>query len=122
MVAYDALQNSVAQASSGQDGTTQIRSSIPKKTSASHDPCYNILLAPLLLRSNVMDKNLAEFRLDKTAFSIAALSDASDEKAYWLSCSPHERLLALEWMRQTIYGYDPVSDRLQRVLTITELK
>jgi len=95
---------------------------LPKKTSASHDPCYDILLATLLLRSDVMDKNLTEFRLDKTALSIAALSDASDEKAYWLSRSPHERLLALEWMRQTIFGYDPVSDRLQRVLTITELK
>ena len=67
-----------------------------------------------------MDKNLADFRLDKTAFSIAALSDESDEKAYWLSRSHHERLLALEWMRQTIYGYDPASDRLQRVLTIAE--
>jgi len=67
-----------------------------------------------------MDKNLIEFRLDKTAFSIVALSDASDEKAYWHSCSPHERLQALEWMRQTIYGYDPASDRLQRVLTIAE--
>jgi hypothetical protein len=68
-----------------------------------------------------MDKNLTEFRLDKTAFSIAVLSDKSDEKAYWLSRSHHERLQALEWMRQTIYGYDPASDRLQRVLTITEL-
>jgi len=48
---------------------------------------------------DVMGKKLTEFRLDKTAFSIAALSDASDEKAYWLSRSHHERLQALEWMR-----------------------
>ena len=68
-----------------------------------------------------MDNNLTEVRLDKTAFSISALSDESDEKAYWLSCSPRERLQALEWMRQTIYGNDPATTRVQRVLTITEL-
>ncbi len=71
---------------------------------------------------SIMDESLAENRLDKTAFSIAALSDESDQKEYWLSRSPQERLLALELMRQNIYGYDPAVTRLQRILTITELK
>ena len=68
-----------------------------------------------------MDKYPAEFRLDRTAFTIASLSDESDEKTYWQTRSPHERMLAIEWMRRIIYGYDPATTRLQRVLTITEL-
>ena len=68
-----------------------------------------------------MDEYLTENRLDKTVFSVASLTDESDEKAYWLSRSHQERLQAIELMRQNIYGYDPASTRLQRVLTITEL-
>jgi hypothetical protein len=60
-------------------------------------------------------------RIDKTAFSVTSLFDESDEQEYWLSKSPHERLEAIEVMRQIVYGYDPASTRLQRVLTITEL-
>ena len=68
-----------------------------------------------------MDEYLIENRLDKTVFSVASLIDESDDKAYWLTRSHHERLQAIELMRQNIYGYDPASTRLQRVLTITEL-
>jgi len=35
-------------------------------------------------------------QIDKTAFSVATLSDELDEKAYWLSGAPYERLEALE--------------------------
>lgn len=63
---------------------------------------------------------LAKTKLDRTHFSVAKLGD-SDEKAYWLSKSPAERLEAVELMRQLIYGYDPVRDRLQRVLTVVRL-
>lgn len=52
--------------------------------------------------------------MDKSAFSVASLYDEPDEKAYWLSKTPHERLLAVEVMRQIVYGYDPASERLQR--------
>jgi len=61
-------------------------------------------------------------KLDKTAFTVASLTDETDEKEYWLSKTPQERLRALEIMRQIIYGYDPSTLRLQRVLTITTLK
>ena len=60
--------------------------------------------------------------LDKTAFSVASLHDDPDEKAYWLSKTPHERLQAVELMRQVIYGYDPASERLQRFFEVTQLK
>jgi hypothetical protein len=58
--------------------------------------------------------------LDKTAFSIGSFDEEPDEKAYWLSKSPQERLQALEYMRQILYGYNPATERLQRVLTVVE--
>lgn len=59
-------------------------------------------------------------RMDKTAFSVANLAEPSDEKFYWQSKTPAERLAALEFMRQVMYGYDPTTARLQRVLTTAE--
>jgi len=47
------------------------------------------------------------------------LSEEGDDRAYWQSKTPAERLLALEIMRQIVYGYDPTTTRLQRVLEIT---
>ena len=70
----------------------------------------------------VSDTPVAMFRVDKTAFSVASLLDESDEKAYWRSKSPYERLQAVELMRQVIYGYKPTSIRFQRVFEVTELK
>ncbi|RMD92094.1 MAG: hypothetical protein D6814_17435 [Calditrichaeota bacterium] len=68
-----------------------------------------------------MKTNKNFLKLDKTSFSIASLFDESDEKQYWISKSPHERLQALEIIRQRVYGYDPSTSRLQRVLSIVEL-
>jgi len=58
-------------------------------------------------------------KIQRTAFTVASLFDQSDEKSYWLSQSPYERLQAVELMRQIIYGYDPSASRLQRVLEVT---
>ena len=60
-------------------------------------------------------------RLDRSAFQIGSLDDAADEKTYWRAKSPRERMEALELMRQIIYGYDPATTRLQRVLEIVDL-
>jgi hypothetical protein len=60
--------------------------------------------------------------MDKTAFSIVSFTDESDEKEYWRSRTPQERLETVELLRQLNYGYDPVTARLQRVLEIAELK
>jgi hypothetical protein len=59
--------------------------------------------------------------MDKTAFSIARLDDEPDDRRYWAAKTPHERLEALEFLRQAMYGYDPSSARLQRVLTTSQL-
>jgi len=60
-------------------------------------------------------------RIDRSAFRVDSLTAESDEKAYWKSKTPLERLEALELMRQIIYGYDPSACRLQRVLEVVEL-
>ena len=58
-------------------------------------------------------------KVRRDAFTVASLFDESDEKAYWLSKTPDERLEAVELMRQIIYG-DEAAKRLQRVLEITQ--
>ena len=65
---------------------------------------------------------IKQVRLDKRCFSVAPLSEAADEKTYWLSRTPAERLEAVELFRQLNYGYDPATARLQRVLEIVELQ
>ncbi len=60
-----------------------------------------------------------ERKMDRSALSVVSLHEQDDEeKRYWRGKSPHERLLAVEETRQMIYGYDPVSTRLQRVLEV----
>jgi hypothetical protein len=59
-------------------------------------------------------------KLQRTAFTVTSAFDQSDEKSYWFSKIPYERLEALELMRRIIYGYDPSTTRLQRVLEIIQ--
>jgi hypothetical protein len=59
--------------------------------------------------------------MDKTAFSVSSFAEAARaERAHWQSKTPEERLAALELMRQIHYGYDPSTERLQRVLRVVE--
>ena len=59
-------------------------------------------------------------KVRRDAFTVASAFEKSGEKSYWLSRTPHERLEAVELMRQIIYGYDPSAIRLQRVLEVTQ--
>jgi hypothetical protein len=59
-------------------------------------------------------------KVERSTVVVSNLHEKSDERAYWLSRTPTERLAALELMRQVIYGYDPSSTRLQRVLSVVE--
>jgi hypothetical protein len=63
---------------------------------------------------------LESIRLDKTAFSVVRLGDESGDREYWRAQSPLRRLEAVELMRQVLYGYDPISDRLERVLEVVK--
>ncbi len=65
---------------------------------------------------------ISEVRMDKTAFSMVSLSEEPDEREYWQTKTPQERLETMELLRQLNYGYDPATARLQRVLAIAELK
>ncbi len=61
---------------------------------------------------------LNDAKMDKTKLTVASLHDPPDENEYWHQQTPEARLEALELMRQIIYGYDPSTERLQRLLTV----
>jgi hypothetical protein len=58
-------------------------------------------------------------KVRRDVFTVGSLFGPSDEKEYWLSRTPEERLEAVELMRRIIYG-DEAAKRLQRVLEITQ--
>ena len=62
-------------------------------------------------------------KVDKKTFSVlSSFEEAAEvDKAYWHSKTPQERMEALELMRQINYGYNPITERLQRVLEVAEL-
>jgi hypothetical protein len=60
-------------------------------------------------------------KLNKKALSVGSLSDESEEKKYWLSKKPHERLQAIEINRRMVYGARSVASRLQRFLETSSL-
>jgi hypothetical protein len=60
-------------------------------------------------------------KLDKTAFSVLSSFEEADkqDKEYWLSRTPVERLQYMELLRRINYGSNATA-RLQRVLEIAE--
>jgi hypothetical protein len=69
-----------------------------------------------------MDTIGSMLRMDKRAFSVVSLFDEPDEKTYWLSKTPYQRLQAVELMRQVVYGYKPATARLQRFFEVAQLE
>ena len=68
-----------------------------------------------------MNNNDSSFTFNASVFSVVGLNDEnSEDKGYWLLKSPTERLIALEYLRQVMYGYDPNTTRLQRVFEIAK--
>jgi hypothetical protein len=66
---------------------------------------------------NLPDK----YRLDRSVLETAKLTSRSNDRQYWLSKTPDERFEALEVLRQIAYGYDPATERLQRVFEVVKL-
>ncbi|MDL1912536.1 hypothetical protein FBQ81_17890 [Chloroflexi bacterium CFX6] len=60
-------------------------------------------------------------RLDRAAFSVFSSFEEADrqDREYWLSRTPYERLQYMELLRRINYG-SAAAARLQRVLEITE--
>lgn len=62
-----------------------------------------------------------EPRLDRSAFSVTTLQDQDRlDDAFWHAKSSTERLAAIELSRQILYGYNPATERLRRVLEVIE--
>ena len=59
--------------------------------------------------------------LNKETVRVTSLDDISEEKKYWFSKSPLERIEAIEINRRMIYGRDRVTSRLQRFFETSEL-
>jgi hypothetical protein len=59
--------------------------------------------------------------LNKEIMKVTSLNDIEEEKKYWMSKSPLERIEAIEINRRMIYGRDRVTSRLQRFFETAEL-
>jgi hypothetical protein len=62
----------------------------------------------------------SSFKFEKTITSYEALK--AEERAFWHSRTPLERLEVTELMRQITSGYNPLTGRVQRILTVVERK
>ena len=69
-----------------------------------------------------MEDGNDDFRLDRTQFSVARLTDRDDAVAYWRSRPVEERVRALEHLRRTFYGVASTSEGLQRVFEVAQLE
>jgi hypothetical protein len=58
--------------------------------------------------------------VDRSAISVQHLHDEPDDRRWWWSPSPQERLAALEAMRRVVCGRAATDGRLQRVLEIAQ--
>jgi hypothetical protein len=67
-----------------------------------------------------MDKDF--LKLDKKSFSVVSLQESDNDIEYWRSRTPEERFIAVEFLRQLIFNYDPSTERLQRVFETAEFK
>lgn len=59
--------------------------------------------------------------LDKRVVKVTSIDDIEEEKKYWFSRTPAERIEAVEINRRMVYGKDRVTSRLQRFFEISEL-
>ena len=66
-----------------------------------------------------MNKELIDVKIDKKIFSVVTLTEPSDDKDYWLSQKPIERIRHIERLRRINYGHAATA-RLQRVFELIE--
>lgn len=67
-----------------------------------------------------MDTDKSFVRVDRAVVQESSLFDKPNDVSYWLTRTPLERWQAMELIRQTLYGYDESTGRLQRVLEVVE--
>jgi hypothetical protein len=67
------------------------------------------------------DPQLDSCRVDRSAFTVTTFEAAErEDREYWRSRSPEERLAALELSRQIAYGYDPTTRGISRFFEVVE--
>lgn len=64
---------------------------------------------------------MVKLKLNKKAIKISSLGE-NDEKEFWRSKSPIERLQAIEINRRIVYGYGNTTPRFQRFFEVVELQ
>jgi hypothetical protein len=65
-------------------------------------------------------KAVSSLKIDKSIVSVSRLTDIPDDKTYWLSKTPYERMQAVDTLRRLNYGERQSTARLQRVFEITQ--
>ena len=67
------------------------------------------------------DSGAGSQNVDRTAFQVTTFAEADrDDRAFWFSRTPVERLQHVERLRELNYGPEVVDQRLQRVLAVLE--
>lgn len=67
---------------------------------------------------NLFEENL---KLDKTKISVSNLFDNTEEKQFWLSRTPQERLAQVERLRRIAFG-EEATKRMKKVLEIVQIE
>lgn len=60
--------------------------------------------------------------MNKKILKITLLHDKDDTSSFWKNKTYLERIRALEKLRRLTFGYAQSTQRLQRVLAVTQLK
>jgi hypothetical protein len=60
---------------------------------------------------------MGAYKLNKRIMKVSLLKD-DDEKAYWLSRTPIDRLKAVEINRSIVYGYGDTAPRFRRFFEV----
>ena len=70
-----------------------------------------------------MDDILSQ-KVDRSKIAVFHSFEELDhsEREYWMSCTPEERLTALEMMRRNAFGYDENERGLQGFFEVVERK
>lgn len=69
-------------------------------------------------------KEILKGKVDRTKFAVFSTFEDSkeSERAYWKSCTPEERLTALEMLRKTTFGYDENERGLRGFFEVVDRK
>ncbi|SPD71722.1 hypothetical protein PITCH_A100006 [uncultured Desulfobacterium sp.] len=65
---------------------------------------------------------MIEEKVKRDFLEVVDMHKSDDTAAYWRGQSYEARIETIEFMRKVMFGHDRVSKRLQRILTVAELK